>query len=86
MKNKVVVTGVTGQDGSFLVDYLLENTDCHVIGCMRRLSVPNHTNIEKHFDNPRFETVYFDLTDKQPSQKRSVHGQEHNERQHGGLV
>ena len=23
--NKVVVTGVTGQDGSFLVDFLLEN-------------------------------------------------------------
>jgi len=68
MKNKVVVTGVTGQDGSFLVDYLLENTDCHVIGCMRRLSVPNHINIEKHFDNPRFEQVYFDLTDNESVQ------------------
>lgn len=66
--NKVVVTGVTGQDGSFLVDFLLENTDCQVIGCFRRLSVPNYTNIEKHLDNPRFTKEYFDLTDNESVQ------------------
>ena len=68
MKHKVVVTGVTGQDGSYLVDYLLNNTDCHVVGCFRRISVPNYGNIEKHFDNPRFEKVYFDLTDNESVQ------------------
>lgn len=65
MNKKIVVTGVTGQDGSHLVDFLLENTDCHVVGCFRRLSVPNYDNIEKHLDNPRFEKVYFDLTDSE---------------------
>tara|TARA_R100000008_G_scaffold86724_1_gene81143 strand:- start:9571 stop:10647 length:1077 start_codon:yes stop_codon:yes gene_type:complete len=68
MKTKVVVTGVTGQDGSHLVDYLLENTDCHIVGCFRRLSSPNYVNIEHHFDNPRFEKVYFDLTDNESIQ------------------
>lgn len=65
MNKKIVVTGVTGQDGSHLVDFLLEHTDCHVVGCFRRISVPNYGNIEKHLDNPRFEKVYFDLTDSE---------------------
>ena len=65
MNKKIVVTGVTGQDGSHLVDFLLENTDCHVVGCFRRLSVPNYGNIEHHLNNPRFEKVYFDLTDSE---------------------
>jgi len=68
MKPKVVVTGVTGQDGSHLVDFLLENTDCHVVGCFRRVSVPNYCNVEKHLSNPRFEKAYFDLTDSESIQ------------------
>jgi len=65
MNKKIVVTGVTGQDGSHLVDFLLDNTDCHVVGCFRRLSVPNYENIAHHLNNPRFEKVYFDLTDSE---------------------
>ena len=65
MNKKIVVTGVTGQDGSHLVDFLLENTNCHVVGCFRRLSVPNYDNIKHHLGNPRFEKVYFDLTDSE---------------------
>jgi GDPmannose 4,6-dehydratase len=68
MNSKIIVTGVTGQDGSHLVDYLLKNTKHKVIGCFRRLSVPNYTNIEKHFSNERFERVYFDLTDAESIQ------------------
>ena len=68
MKPKVVVTGVTGQDGSHLVDFLLENTECHVVGCFRRISVPNYDNVEKHLSNPRFEKAYFDLTDNESIQ------------------
>ena len=29
---KIIVTGVTGQDGSNMVDYLLENTTHTIIG------------------------------------------------------
>jgi GDPmannose 4,6-dehydratase len=62
-KTAVIVTGVTGQDGSFMVDYLLKNTDCEIFGGARRLSVSNHDNI-KHLENEkRFHLINFDLTD-----------------------
>ena len=67
MNDTVIVTGITGQDGSHMVDYLLENTDYHVVGTARRLSVPNHDNID-HIDNERFKKVYFDLTDNESVQ------------------
>lgn len=58
----VVVTGVTGQDGSHMVDYLLNNTNATIFGGVRRLSVYNHNNI-KHVDSNRFHLVNFDLSD-----------------------
>ena len=51
MNKKIVVTGATGQDGSHLVDFLLKNTECYVVGCFRRLSGPNYCNIEHCFDH-----------------------------------
>jgi GDPmannose 4,6-dehydratase len=60
---KVVVTGVTGQDGSHMVEYLLKNTNCMVYGTIRRLSVTNHENIEHLKKEPRFQLVNMDLTD-----------------------
>ena len=59
----VFVTGVTGQDGSHMVDYLLENTDYTIIGGARRLSIKNHENIAHLDNNPRFKLVNFDLSD-----------------------
>ena len=62
--NKVVfVTGVTGQDGSFMVDYLLKNTDYLIFGGARRLSIKNHENIGHLENNSRFHLVNFDLSD-----------------------
>lgn len=61
-KKSVIVTGVTGQDGSHMVDYLLANTDYEVFGCVRRLSVYNHKNLS-HINNNRFHLINFDLTD-----------------------
>jgi len=61
-KKCVMVTGVTGQDGSHMVDYLLKNTDMLVLGCVRRLSVNNHSNL-KHINNSKFYLINFDLTD-----------------------
>jgi len=62
-KEIVFITGVTGQDGSHMADYILQNTDFLVVGGARRLSVENHVNI-KHLENhPRFNLVNFDLTD-----------------------
>lgn len=59
---KVIITGVTGQDGSLMADYLLKNTDYQILGGVRRLSVNNHKNID-HINNPRFKLVPFELSD-----------------------
>jgi GDPmannose 4,6-dehydratase len=60
----VIVTGVTGQDGSHMADYLLSNTDYTVVGAVRRLSVPNHENIQ-HINNKRFILADADICDPQ---------------------
>ena len=60
----VFITGVTGQDGSHMVDYLLKNTDYMIFGGVRRLSVPNHTNLKDvDWNTNRFALVNFDLSD-----------------------
>lgn len=59
----IFVSGVTGQDGSYMVDYLLENTSAMIIGGARRLSNKNHNNLSHIENNPRFKLVNFDLTD-----------------------
>ena len=61
---KVIITGVTGQVGSYMADFLLKFTDLEVYGAIRRLSVPNHKNIEKAKLNPQFKLIEMDLTDE----------------------
>ena len=60
---KVLITGVTGQDGSLMADYILQNTDNTIVGGIRRLSVKNHKNISHLEDNPRFKLIDLDVTD-----------------------
>lgn len=62
---KALITGVTGQDGSYLTELLLEK-GYEVHGLQRRSSYPNTQRIDQYFDNPdypNFSTVYGDLTD-----------------------
>ena len=62
-KKTVFVTGVTGQDGSHMADYLLKNTDYTIFGGARRLSIKNHENL-RHLENEsRFKLINFDLSD-----------------------
>ena len=62
---KVLITGVTGQDGSNMVRYLLNTTDnTEIYGATRRLSVKNHENI-KDINDERFNLINLDLTDQQ---------------------
>ena len=51
---KIIITGVTGQDGSHMADYLLNNTEHTIIGGVRRLSVKNHQHIEHLLGKPIF--------------------------------
>jgi len=62
---KVIVTGITGQDGSYMVDYLLENTNHEIYGVVRRTSTLNTINISQFLDNPRFHLFTGDLSDSQ---------------------
>ncbi len=64
MVKKVLITGVTGQDGSNMVGHLLKNTQHEIYGTIRRLSVANHENIKDYINNPRFRTVMMDLLDE----------------------
>jgi GDPmannose 4,6-dehydratase len=61
---KVLITGVTGQDGSNMVRYLLKNTNNTIYGSIRRLSVINHENILDIKDK-RFNLINLDLLDQQ---------------------
>lgn len=56
-----IVTGVTGQMGSYLAEFLLKKS-IRVIGAMRRLSIPNIQNI-KHIVNSNFILEIMDLGD-----------------------
>ena len=41
-----LITGVTGQDGSYLAEFLLGRGDYRVVGLMRRSSTPNTERLE----------------------------------------
>lgn len=62
---KVIITGVTGQDGSYMADYLLDSTDYEIYGMVRRTSTNNYHNIKHLLNNPRFKLITGDLTDSQ---------------------
>ena len=67
-KNKTaLITGITGQDGSYLAEFLLEK-DYKVHGIKRRASSFNteridHIYEDPHVDNQKFILHYGDLTD-----------------------
>jgi GDPmannose 4,6-dehydratase len=60
---KIIITGVTGQDGSHMVDFLLKKTNALIYGTARRLSVKNHDNILHLENEPRFQLLNMDLND-----------------------
>jgi len=59
---KVVITGITGQDGSTMADYLLKHTQATIYGIVRQLSVSNHNNIGLLKLNPRVNIIEGDIT------------------------
>ncbi len=62
----ILVTGVTGQTGSYMVDYLLANTLYIVYGMIRRTAKPDYSNLDKALRYPdRFKFIVGDLSDSQ---------------------
>jgi len=57
-----LITGITGQDGSYLCEFLLEK-DYYVYGLIRRASDFNTRRIDHLYGNPRLKLEYGDLGD-----------------------
>ena len=67
MAKKALITGITGQDGSYLAEFLLEK-GYEVHGIKRRASSLNTNRVDHIYENPqienaRFRLHYGDLTD-----------------------
>ena len=65
MKKKALITGISGQDGAYLSEYLLEN-DYDVYGILRRNSIPENQTVR--LENSVYAEIknnlfYADLTD-----------------------
>jgi GDPmannose 4,6-dehydratase len=68
---KIIITGILGQDGANMAEYLLslydefgcEEYDYEIYGMMRRSANPNLKNIEKIKNHPRFNLQFLDLGD-----------------------
>ncbi|MBU4139215.1 MAG: GDP-mannose 4,6-dehydratase, partial [Euryarchaeota archaeon] len=56
-----LITGITGQDGSYLAELLLEK-GYEIYGMIRRLSTPNLSRIEHILE--KIELIEGDLTDQ----------------------
>ena len=59
---RAFITGITGQDGSYLAEFLLAR-DYEVHGLVRRSSLLNRSRIDHLKDDPRLHLHYGDLTD-----------------------
>jgi len=62
MQKKALITGVSGQDGSLMADYLL-SLGLEVYGMVRHSASVNNENYKHNLDNPKFHVVSGDLTD-----------------------
>jgi GDPmannose 4,6-dehydratase len=61
MMASALITGITGQDGSYLAEYLLSK-GYDVYGLIRRVSTPNYWRIEKIL--PQIQIIEGDITDQ----------------------
>lgn len=59
---KALITGITGQDGSYLAEFLL-GKGYQVCGMYRRTSTDNSSRVKHLLDNPNFSLRYGDLSD-----------------------
>ncbi|HJR89647.1 MAG TPA: GDP-mannose 4,6-dehydratase, partial [Aeromicrobium sp.] len=62
MTRRALITGITGQDGSYLTELLLDK-DYEVHGLVRRASSLNRQRIDHLAGNPNLHLHYGDLTD-----------------------
>ncbi len=73
-QKRALITGITGQDGSYLAEFLLLK-DYKVFGLTRRTSTPNYERI-KHIED-KIELIPGDLLDQQSLTAAVHHSQPH---------
>ena len=57
-----IITGITGQDGSYLAELLLDK-GYFVVGLKRRSSIICTVRIDSIYDHPNFKLRYYNLND-----------------------
>lgn len=66
IRKKAIITGVNGQDGSYLADFLISK-GYYVIGLKRRTSLINTERVDHIYNdalsNSQFKMCYYDLSD-----------------------
>ncbi|MEK7169750.1 MAG: GDP-mannose 4,6-dehydratase [Patescibacteria group bacterium] len=62
MAKKAIISGITGQDGSYLAELLLEK-GYEVYGLQRRASLPNTGRVDHLYGKKGFNMTYADLSD-----------------------
>ena len=62
MKKKILILGVTGQDGSLIAEHLLKKNTL-IYGAIRKSSNRNYSNISNIMNKKNFEIVHWDLLD-----------------------
>ena len=79
MSKTALITGITGQDGAYLAEFLLDK-GYEVHGIKRRSSLINtaridHLYADPHEENARFRLHYGDMTDGSSLQRTIQHVQ-----------
>ena len=63
MKKKILIIGITGQDGSLLAEHLINKKDIIIYGLIRKSSNRNYSNLKNFLNHKNFKIVHGDLLD-----------------------
>ena len=63
MKKKILILGVSGQDGSLLAEYLIKKKNISIYGLIRKSSNRNYNNLKTFLNHKNFKIVHGDLLD-----------------------
>ncbi len=63
MKKKILILGVSGQDGSLLAEHLIKKKNILIYGLIRKSSNRNYNNLKTFINHKNFKIVHGDLLD-----------------------
>tara|TARA_B100000767_G_C19672747_1_gene496002 strand:- start:106 stop:1083 length:978 start_codon:yes stop_codon:yes gene_type:complete len=63
MKKKILILGISGQDGSLLAEHLIDKKNIVVFGLLRKSSNRNYKNLKNFINKKNFKIVNGDILD-----------------------